>query len=146
MISLLSACATTTSSSTKNFHKPAKVSSQGFTWPVDGKVICYYGENKDTVSNSGIDIYGNDKNCVIVSAKHGSVTFARQLKGYGNTVIVEHTNGITSVYSNLASIMVKEGSVLTRNQPIGKIDKDSNFLHLEIRKDGKPQDPLKYLP
>lgn len=71
------------------------------------------------------------------------------IRGYGNLVIVKHSNGLLSAYAHNRSILVKEGQTVNKGQTIaemGDSDSDSVKLHFEIRQQGKPVDPSKFLP
>lgn len=71
------------------------------------------------------------------------------LRGYGNLIIIKHNNTYLSAYAHNSRILVKEGDSVTKGQKIaemGNTDADSVQLHFEIRKNGKPVDPLIYLP
>ena len=112
-------------------------------WPADGKPMEAYEDAK-----KGIDIAGNSGQPVVAAA-NGHVLFVGTMRGYGNLVIVKHTKDLWSAYAHNKTILVKEGQNVTKGQQIaemGDSDTDSVKLHFELRKDGKPVDPLKYLP
>ncbi len=114
-------------------------------WPSDGKVVASFDEGK----NKGVDIAGKAGQQV-VAAGAGKVMYAGSgIRGYGNLVIVKHSNNILSAYAHNRSIVVKEGQNVTKGQPIaemGDTDTDAVKLHFEIRQQGKPVDPSKFLP
>ncbi|UGQ44892.1 peptidoglycan DD-metalloendopeptidase family protein [Massilia endophytica] len=114
-------------------------------WPTDGKVVGSFDEGK----NKGIDIAGRAGQQV-VSAGAGKVMYAGSgIRGYGNLVIVKHSNGLLSAYAHNRSILVQEGQTVNKGQAIaemGDSDTDSVKLHFEIRQQGKPVDPSKFLP
>ncbi|HWW70727.1 MAG TPA: peptidoglycan DD-metalloendopeptidase family protein, partial [Duganella sp.] len=114
-------------------------------WPSDGKVIATFDEGK----NKGVDIAGKAGQHV-VAAGAGKVMYAGSgIRGYGNLVIVKHNNSLLSAYAHNRSIVVKEGQTVTKGQMIaemGDSDADSVKLHFEIRQQGKPVDPSKFLP
>jgi lipoprotein NlpD len=71
------------------------------------------------------------------------------IRGYGKLIVIKHDNGFNSVYAHNREILVKEGQNVTRGQKIAELgdsDADAPKLHFEIRKSGKPVDPLRYLP
>ncbi len=71
------------------------------------------------------------------------------IRGYGNLVIVKHTNGYLSAYAHNRKILVKENQQVTKGQKIAELgdsDSDQAKLHFEIRRQGKPVDPLEHLP
>ncbi len=114
-------------------------------WPSEGKVIATFDEGK----NKGVDIAGKAGQHV-VAAGAGKVMYAGSgIRGYGNLVIVKHSNSLLSAYAHNRSIVVKEGQSVTKGQMIaemGDSDADSVKLHFEIRQQGKPVDPSKFLP
>ena len=121
-----------------------------WTWPTGGKVLTQFvegGAGKE--SNKGIDIAGRAGEPV-QAAGAGKVVYAGSgLRGYGNLVIVRHNAAYLSAYAHNSKILVKEGQAVTRGQKIAEIgssDADQPKLHFEIRYQGKPVDPLKYLP
>lgn len=117
----------------------------GWIWPSEGKVIAHFEEGK----NKGIDIIGKLGQHVI-AAGSGKVMYAGSgIRGYGNLVIVKHTNNLLSAYAHNKTITVKEGQSVNKGQVIaemGNTDTDAVKLHFEIRQQGKPVDPSKYLP
>ena len=114
-------------------------------WPSDGKIVATFDEGK----NKGIDIAGRAGQQVMASAA-GKVMYAGSgIRGYGNLVIVKHSNSLLSAYAHNRSIVVKEGQNVTKGQVIaemGDSDADSVKLHFEIRQQGKPVDPSRFLP
>lgn len=99
--------------------------------------------------NKGIDISGVLGDSVKAAAA-GTVVYAGQgLRGYGNLVIVKHDDAYLSAYAHTSRILVSEQQVVKAGQKIaekGSTGTDEVKLHFEIRKNGKPVDPLKYLP
>ncbi|KQZ45168.1 peptidoglycan DD-metalloendopeptidase family protein [Duganella sp. Root1480D1] len=128
---------------------PAAVSAEdrdlSWTWPSDGRVVAQFDEGK----NKGIDIAGRAGQQVL-AAERGKVMYAGSgIRGYGNLVIVKHSNSLLSAYAHNRSILVKEGQEVRRGQAIaemGDSDTDTVKLHFEIRQQGKPVDPSKFLP
>lgn len=112
-------------------------------WPAQGKVIGNFATKK------GIDIAGKSGEAVM-AAGAGKVMYAGAgIRGYGNLVIVKHNNNLLSAYAHNKTILVKEGQEVTKGQKIaemGNSDSDTVMLHFEIRQQGKPVDPAKYLP
>ena len=103
----------------------------------------------DGDKNKGIDISGKLGQAV-VAAGAGKVMYAGSgIRGYGNLVIVKHTNDLLSAYAHNRTILVKEGQNVAKGQNIaemGNSDADTIKVHFEIRRQGKPVDPLKFLP
>ena len=114
-------------------------------WPSDGKIVATFDEGK----NKGIDIAGRAGQQVM-AAGSGKVMYAGSgIRGYGNLVIVKHSNSLLSAYAHNRSIVVKEGQNVSKGQVIaemGDSDSDSVKLHFEIRQQGKPVDPSRFLP
>ena len=116
-------------------------------WPVYGNVVGKF-KTKGTV-NKGINIAGK-KGVVIKAAASGKVVYAGNgLLGYGNLVIVDHNQQFLSAYAHNSRVLVKENDMVEAGQKIaemGSSGADQVMLHFEIRRDGKPVDPLRYLP
>ena len=114
-------------------------------WPSDGKIVATFDEGK----NKGIDIAGKPGQQVM-AAGAGKVMYAGSgIRGYGNLVIVKHSNSLLSAYAHNRSIVVKEGQTVNKGEKIaemGDSDSDSVKLHFEIRQQGKPVDPSRFLP
>jgi lipoprotein NlpD len=114
-------------------------------WPSEGRVIASFDEGK----NKGIDIAGKLGQSVM-AAGSGKVMYAGSgIRGYGNLVIVKHNNNLLSAYAHNRSIVVKEGQSVNKGQMIAEMgDSDAEVvkLHFEIRQQGKPVDPSKFLP
>ena len=114
-------------------------------WPSDGRIIATFDEGK----NKGIDIAGK-LGQQVMAAGSGKVMYAGSgIRGYGNLVIVKHSNSLLSAYAHNRSIVVKEGQNVTKGQVIaemGDSDADMVKLHFEIRQQGKPVDPTRFLP
>lgn len=113
-------------------------------WPVDGKIISGFSEGK-----RGIDIAGK-LGQPVVAAGSGKVLYAGSgIRGYGNLVIVKHSSNLLSAYAHNKTIFVKEDQNVSKGQKIaemGNSDADEIKLHFEIRQQGKPVDPSKFLP
>jgi lipoprotein NlpD len=116
-----------------------------FQWPTRGNVLAGF----DEVKNKGLDIAGKAGDPVLAAAD-GKVVYAGSgLRGYGNLVIIKHNNTYLTAYAHNQSLLVKEDQAIKRGQKIaemGNSDADQVKLHFEIRRQGKPVDPAKYLP
>lgn len=116
-----------------------------WTWPVAGKPMTPFVEG----SSKGIDIAGKAGDAVVAAA-NGVVSYAGTgLRGYGNLVVLRHNATYLSVYAHNSKILVKEKQAVTKGQKIaemGNSDAESPRLHFEIRRQGKPADPQKFLP
>lgn len=123
----------------------APSASLPWLWPTPGKVI----ETFDDPRNKGIDIAGNEGAPVQAAADGEVVYVGSAVRGYGNLVIVRHSDDFITAYAHNRKVLVAEKQSVKRGQPIaelGRSDADRPKLHFEIRHQGKPVDPLKYLP
>ena len=117
----------------------------GWIWPANGKTIGTFSEG----GNKGVDIAGKAGDAVIAAGDGKVVYSGTGLRGYGKLVIIKHNNTYLSAYAHNQNILVKEGQSVTKGQKIaemGNTDADQVKLHFEVRRSGKPVDPLKYLP
>ena len=118
-----------------------------WVWPTTGKLISTFSSNNGL--HKGVDIQGELEQPVI-AASSGTVVYSGQgLRGYGKLIIVKHSEKFLSAYAHNHSLLVKEGQQVESGQKIaemGSTGTDTVKLHFEIRYDGKPVDPLKYLP
>ena len=114
-------------------------------WPAQGKLIAGF----DEVKNKGYDIDGKAGDAII-AAGDGRVVYAGAgLRGYGNLIILKHNNTYLTAYAHNQTLLVKEDQSVKKGQKIaemGNSDADRVKLHFEIRRQGKPVDPAKYLP
>jgi lipoprotein NlpD len=117
----------------------------GWIWPGKGGVIAEF----DEVKNKGVDISGSAGDAVVAAADGKVVYAGAGLRGYGNLIILKHNNTYLTAYAHNQSLMVKEDQTVKKGQKIaemGSSDTDRVKLHFEVRRQGKPVDPLKYLP
>lgn len=122
-------------------------------WPCEGSVTTKFGKvvhpkYNTTTKNNGIDIvsgYGNN----VVAVAPGKVVYAGRFMGYGNLILLDHQDGYYSLYGHLSEMLIKVGDEVTKGRIIGRIGESGSLsgplLHFELRKDGKPVDPLIYL-
>ena len=120
-----------------------------FRWPVHGRVITAFGQNVNGAQNDGINL-AVPEGTPVKAAEDGVVAYAgNELKGYGNLVLVRHSNGYVSAYANASELLVKRGDTVKRGQTIARAGQTGNVsspqLHFEIRKGSTPVDPSKYL-
>jgi len=118
----------------------------GWMWPTTGKVVAAFSESANL---KGIDIAGKAGQPVVASAAGKVVYVGSGLRGYGKLVIVKHNTTFLSAYAHNREILVKEGQQVAKGQKIaemGDTDADQVKLHFEIRRLGKPVDPVKFLP
>lgn len=114
-------------------------------WPATGQVIAGFNE----ATNKGVDISGNPGDPVIASAAGQVVYSGSGLRGYGKLVIIKHDDEYLTAYAHNQTLLVKEGDAISKGQRIaelGSTDADRPKLHFEIRRQGRPVDPMQYLP
>ncbi|HEY8606371.1 MAG TPA: peptidoglycan DD-metalloendopeptidase family protein [Noviherbaspirillum sp.] len=123
---------------------PSDDDNISWMWPAEGRIVSPFGEGK-----RGIDIAGK-LGQPVVAAGAGKVLYAGSgIRGYGNLVIVKHSNNLLSAYAHNKTIFVKEDQTVSKGQKIaemGNSDSDEVKLHFEIRQQGKPVDPSRFLP
>ena len=133
--------------------KPAKsavVTNQRvdrWQWPVRGKLLSRF--NSRRTDARGIDIAGREGVAIRAAAAGKVVYSGNGLISYGNLVIIKHNDSYLSAYAHNRKLLVSEGDLVNAGQSIaelGKTGTDKPMLHFEIRKHGKPVDPLRYLP
>jgi murein DD-endopeptidase MepM/ murein hydrolase activator NlpD len=120
----------------------------GFRWPVHGRVIARFGESPNG-QNDGIDV-AVPQGTPVKAADDGVVAYAgNELKGYGNLVLIRHSNGYVTAYAHASEILVKRGETVKRGQVIAKSGETGSVkapeLHFEIRKGATPVDPTQFL-
>jgi lipoprotein NlpD len=122
-------------------------SAKGWAWPSNGVLIGKFSSNGSL--NKGIDIAG-ELGQPVLAAADGSVVYAGSgLRGYGELVIIKHSDAYVSAYGHNRRLLVREGQQVKVGQHIaemGSTGADRVKLHFEIRRQGKPVDPLQYLP
>ena len=114
-------------------------------WPAHGTLLAGFDEAK----NKGLDISGKAGDAVLASADGRVVYAGAGLRGYGNLVILKHNSTFLTAYAHNQTLLVKEDQAVKKGQKIaemGNSDADRVKLHFEIRRQGKPVDPAKYLP
>ena len=126
----------------------AAITNQGkWLWPTNGALVGVYSSN--TSLNKGIDIAGQLGQSIVATAD-GSVVYAGSgLRGYGEMVIIKHNDTFISAYGDNRRLLVNEGQQVKAGQHIaemGSTGTDQVKVHFEIRRQGKPVDPLSYLP
>jgi lipoprotein NlpD len=116
-----------------------------FIWPAKGGLLAGFAEP----NSKGVDIGGKPGDPVVAAAAGQVLYTGTGIRGFGKLIVIRHEGGFSSVYAHNREILVKEGQSVTRGQRIaelGDTDADRPKLHFEIRKSGKPVDPLRYLP
>jgi murein DD-endopeptidase MepM/ murein hydrolase activator NlpD len=138
---------------TKEIEKDARQDATGglpsFRWPVRGRVIAAYGAKTSGKQNDGINV-AVPEGTPVKAAEDGVVTYSgNELKGYGNLVLVRHSNGYVTAYAHASELMVKRGDTIKRGQIIAKAGQTGEVaspqLHFEIRQGSTPVDPSKFL-
>jgi len=127
--------------------RPAGQGSGVWAWPASGNVVRDYAPER--LNGQGIDIAGRPGDYV-VAATAGTVQYTgRDLSNSGNLVIIRHANGLLTTYSHLKDFYVTENEYVAAGQDIASLGWNTereSVLHFEVRKDGKPVNPLKVLP
>jgi len=117
----------------------------GWIWPANGAVLAGFDEQK----NKGVDISGAAGDAVVAAADGRVVYAGAGLRGYGNLIILKHNNTYLTAYAHNQTLLAKEDQTVRKGQKIaemGNSDADRVKLHFEVRRQGKPVDPVKYLP
>ena len=122
-------------------------------WPADGRVSAWFGTRehprfRTKVPHPGLDIDAPDGSD-IRSVFDGVVVFASWMRGYGLTAIVDHGQGLLSIYAHASVLLVEPGTQVVRGESLGKVGDSGSlrgpFLYLELREQGSPVDPLEWL-
>ncbi len=116
-----------------------------FVWPAQGTVVAPFDEAK----NKGVAIGGKVGDPVLAAADGRVVYAGAGLRGYGNLIILKHNNTYLTAYAHNQALLVKEDQAVKQGQKIaemGSSDADRVKLHFEVRRNGKPVDPVTYLP
>jgi murein DD-endopeptidase MepM/ murein hydrolase activator NlpD len=124
-------------------------SSSKFSWPVRGKILSNYGAKNKGLFNDGINI-GAAAGTSVLAAENGVVAYAgNEVKGMGNLVIIQHSDGWMTVYAHMDSISLRRGARVNVGQKIGTVGKtgkvDKPQLHFEVRRGTKAYNPIQYL-
>ncbi len=125
--------------------QPAEVGGIEWGWPAQGKVVAGFSE---TSNLKGVDIAGSMGQPIVASAPGKVVYTGSGLRGYGKLIIIKHDKTYLSAYAHNSKILVKEGDIVKRGEKIaemGNTDADKVELHFEIRRFGKPVDPMNFL-
>jgi lipoprotein NlpD len=116
-------------------------------WPAKGRIISNFKPNDP--ARKGVDIGGKEGQAVVASAAGEVVYSGSGLIGYGELIIIKHSERLLSAYAHNQKRLVTEGQHVSGGERIadmGRNDRNQAMLHFEIRLNGSPQDPLKYLP
>jgi murein DD-endopeptidase MepM/ murein hydrolase activator NlpD len=120
-----------------------------FRWPVKGRVIAGFGPKPNGQQNDGINL-AVPEGTPVKAAEDGVVAYAgNELKGYGNLVLIRHSNGYVTAYAHAKELLVKRGDSVKRGQVIANSGQTGNVdtpqLHFEVRKGPAPLDPMPLL-
>ncbi len=134
----------------KSVPTPPPATGSGFVWPVDGKIVSGFGPKAQGLHNDGINIAASE-GAAVRAAENGVVAYAgNELRGFGNLLLVKHSNGFVTAYAHASELLVKRGDKVKRGQAIALVGSTGSVsspqLHFEVRKGKTPLDPRKYLP
>lgn len=133
---------------------PAAASVQGFIAPIDAEIGSRFGMRRHPIfrvrrMHNGVD-YGAPIGTPIWASKTGTVIFAGWKGGYGNTVVIHHAGGVSTLYAHMSKLTVEDGSYVTQGEVIGLVGSTGwstgPHLHFEVRRNGDPADPELFLP
>lgn len=128
-------------------------SSRRFRWPLIGQISSRFGWRRSPfgrrrVFHSGLDIRA-PRGRGIVAAGDGRVVHSGWMGGYGRTIVISHSGGLATLYGHCSSLVVKNGAYVKSGQLIARVGSTGrstgNHLHFEVRKNGSPQNPLRFL-
>lgn len=132
---------------------PGKKNRGDFIWPVKGRISSGYGYRIHPISkrkefHAALDIAA-PKGTKIVASKSGRISYAGWIRGYGKVVVINHSNGYSTLYAHMSKISVKKGQQVSKGDKIGEVGttgySTGPHTHFEIRRFGKKLNPLKYL-
>lgn len=117
--------------------------------PVSGKIVRAYGWEEQAdgqkLLHPGVDIRGVQASAIVVAALEGNVRYIGKNARLGNYVELDHGKGIVTVYGNCQEILVMEGQLVEKGQELARLSADpQGYVHFELRKNGKPMDPLNH--
>ena len=133
--------------------KVTATSSRMFRWPVMGKISSVFGWRRSPfgrrrVFHSGLDIRA-PRGRGIVAAGDGRVVHSGWMGGYGKTIVILHPSGLSTLYGHCSSLLVRNGASIRAGQLIARVGSTGrstgNHLHFEVRRNGTPMNPLRYL-
>jgi murein DD-endopeptidase MepM/ murein hydrolase activator NlpD len=128
---------------------PIQSTGSRFPWPVHGHVLASYGVAADGTHNDGINIAAS-RGTPIKSVESGIVAYVgNELRGYGNLVLIKHTNGWISAYAHCDEVLVRKGDPVYKGQTVAKVGATGGVtepqLHFELRQGKRPVDPRGFL-
>lgn len=123
--------------------------TEGFIWPIRGKIVSTFGNKQNGVFNDGINISAPEGKEIKVVADGEVVYAGNELEGYGNMLIVRHNNGWMSAYAHTQKMLVGLGSLVSQGQSIALVGKTGDVrtaqLHFGLRKDKQAVNPMDFL-
>ena len=130
--------------------KVPKRAGKGFRWPLRGKIITGYGQQRGGSHNDGINIAAS-RGAKVHAAENGVVAYAgNELRGFGNLLLIKHAGGFMTAYAHNDQLLVVRGQKVKQGQEIARVGSTGSVatpqLHFEIRKGRKAIDPIRYLP
>jgi len=127
-----------------------KSSDDDFIWPLKGRMIAGFGSNYRNLINKGINIQASMGEDILATRSGRVVFYADHFGNFGKTIIIDHGDGLRSIYSRVLQVLVRPGDNVQKGALIGRVGtsaRDKNiYLHFEIRKGTLAQNPLFYLP
>ncbi|MDY7232590.1 M23 family metallopeptidase [Hyalangium rubrum] len=131
----------------KGTARPAPATRGMLDWPLRGVLYGRFGK-KGKEPHDGIDLAA-PAGTPVKTAQEGEILFAGEQQGYGLLVIVQHPNGLITLYAHNRDLRVKTGQSVRRSQVIATVGESGRtsgpHLHFEVRVGGKPVEPLDYL-
>jgi len=119
-----------------------KYSGEDFIWPVKGRLIAGFGQTYNDTVSKGLIIRTAENSSISAAGKGRVIFYDTAFRGFGKTIIIDHGNGFSTVYSGISNSLVKPGDTVEKGAVIAK----SGYLHFEIRKGFTAQNPYFYLP
>jgi murein DD-endopeptidase MepM/ murein hydrolase activator NlpD len=124
---------------------PSSPSTLGLAWPLTGRITAPFGSRSKRAHHDGIDIDGFTGE-TITAVAWGIVIRAGSEGRYGKAVVLDHGQGLTTLYAHASKLLVEEGDVVAQGDPIAEVGRTGNargtHLHFEMRRNGRPVDPL----
>ena len=140
----------------RNIERGGSVAVQStgsMIWPASGPITSSFGWRihpiyGSSIFHSGVDI-GADYGDTVAAADGGVIIYSDWMSGYGKTIIIQHANGITSLYGHCSALLVSTGQRVNKGQAIARVGSTGNstgpHLHFEVRVNGSPVNPGNYL-
>lgn len=129
--------------------RPPPASGKGFIWPVKGRVVSGFGAKAGGLRNDGINIAAA-RGAPVKAAENGVIAYAgNELRGFGNLLLIKHSDGWVSAYAHTEKMLVKRGDRVRKGQRIATVGSTGNVknpqLHFELRRGNRVLDPRKHL-